>query len=638
MTGDTLARRLRSHRSPVLMIFDGLALLASYFLGLLLRYEPADVTGMVDRVAVIGVAAVIIQGIAGMIWRVYSGRVAVASIDETILLGLTTVGGGTVLGVANMFTEPVFVARSIPFTATFMGLFVMVVGRAAWRHQADNVFPRASSAHHPALVLGAGWSGRRLAQSMMSPESPLWPVGFLDDDPWKRLRKHYGVPVLGTLDDIAAAAQMTGAETVVIAIPSASTELVVRVSDIARDLGLAVKVLPPLHETFSTRVDIKHVRDLDLRDLLGRSTVETDIESIAGYLTGRRVLVTGAGGSIGSELCRQIDRWGPAELIMLDRDESALHAVQLSLRGRALLDSPDVVLTDIRDEPVLRAIFLERRPEVVFHAAALKHLPMLEQYPVEAMKTNVLGTANVLAAAAEVGVRQFVNISTDKAADPTSVLGYSKRVTERLTADLARHAEGSYLSVRFGNVLGSRGSVLTTFAAQIAAGGPVTVTHPEVTRYFMTVEEAVQLVIQAGAIGSDGHALILDMGEPVKIEDVARHLIEQSGKPVEIVYTGLREGEKLHEQVFGRGELDVRCEHPLISHVPVPALSVTEVRRVTLDVPASQMMRKFERWTRADPVAVPPPSGPGEGLWPPSYWHPTRAQPQLRRSSSRNGE
>ena len=605
MTRDHMTRALRGHRTVVLMAFDGLALLSSYFLSLLLRYDAAQVTGMLGWVAAFAVAAVVFQWVIGMILRIYSGRVAVASIEETILLGLTTGGGGTLLSVANMVGQPVVVARSIPFAATFTALIVMVVGRALWRQQSESVLLLATAAQEPVLLLGAGWSGRRLAESMMTPDSPMWPVGFLDDDTWMRHRKHHGVAVLGTLDDLGEVARRTDARTVVIAIPSASPELVKHVSDAARELQIAVKVLPPLHETFSADVDIKHVRDIEVRDLLGRPAIETDIASIAGYLTGRRVLVTGAGGSIGSELCRQIDRWSPAELIMLDRDESALHAVQLSLRGHGLLDSPDVVLNDIRDEPALREIFLDRRPQVVFHAAALKHLPMLEQYPLEAMKTNVLGTANVLAAAAEVAVEHFVNISTDKAADPTSVLGYSKRVAERLTAELARQVEGAWISVRFGNVLGSRGSVLTSFAAQIAAGGPVTVTHPEVTRYFMTVEEAVQLVIQAGAIGNGGDALILDMGDPVRIQDVARQLIEQSDKEVEIVYTGLRGGEKLHEKLFGLGEPDLRSKHPLISHVRVPALALEEVRGFSLDVRRHGMLRHFQRCMRLDVEPVP---------------------------------
>jgi FlaA1/EpsC-like NDP-sugar epimerase len=281
-------------------------------------------------------------------------------------------------------------------------------------------------------------------------------------------------------------------------------------------------------------------------------------------------LVTGAGGSIGSELCRQLARFNPAELIMLDRDESALHEVQLSIHGRALLDTPQTVLADLRDEATINHIFETRKPEVVFHAAALKHLPLLERYPLEAYQTNVLGTLTLLIAAQRTGVGVFVNISTDKAANPISVLGYSKRIAERVTASVGQSAKsGKYMSVRFGNVLGSRGSVLMSFRDQIAKGGPLTVTHRGVTRYFMTISEAVQLVIQAGAIGSSGEALVLDMGTPVSIYDVAKQLVTNSGKPVEIEIVGLRAGEKVHEELFGDGEVDTRPRHPLISHVPV---------------------------------------------------------------------
>ena len=261
---------------------------------------------------------------------------------------------------------------------------------------------------------------------------------------------------------------------------------------------------------------------------------------------------------------------------MLDRDESALHAVQLAISGRALLDSDELILADIRDIEHLHRIFSDRRPDVVFHAAALKHLTLLERHPGEAVKSNVWGTLTVLEAAKAAGVQRFVNISTDKAADPTSVLGYSKRIAERLTAYVARETGERYISVRFGNVLGSRGSVLTAFASQVASGGPVTVTHPEVTRYFMTVQEAVQLVIQAGAVGGEGQVLILDMGAPVRIADVAERLAGQSQRKVEIVYTGLRPGEKLHEDLLGTGEADHRPHHPLISQAMVPPIDPVE--------------------------------------------------------------
>jgi FlaA1/EpsC-like NDP-sugar epimerase len=310
------------------------------------------------------------------------------------------------------------------------------------------------------------------------------------------------------------------------------------------------------------------VTSRDAATLLGREPIRVDVD--ASYVAHQRVLVTGAGGSIGSELCRQLAGHDPAELVMLDRDESALHALQLSLTGRALLDDPQLVLADIRDAPRIREVFEQHRPQVVFHAAALKHQPLLELHPAEAVKTNIAGTATVLNAAAMVDTQVLVNISTDKAADPSCVLGETKRAAEQLTA---AHAPRRYISVRFGNVLGSRGSVLDTFAAQIADGRRVTVTHPDISRYFMTVTEAVALVIHAGAIGQPGQALILDMGEPVRIVDIARRMATAAGCPdIPIVYTGLRPGEKLHETLFGAGEQDARPIHPLISHVQVPPL------------------------------------------------------------------
>jgi FlaA1/EpsC-like NDP-sugar epimerase len=327
---------------------------------------------------------------------------------------------------------------------------------------------------------------------------------------------------------------------------------------------------------------VSDIRSVTEADLLGRRVADLDLDSIARYVTGRRVLVTGAGGSIGSELCRQLVRYNPASLSMLDRDESALHGVQLSISGRAMLDDDGTVLVDIRDSGALNECFDRIRPEVVFHAAALKHLPMLERFPLEAWKTNVMGTQNVIDASRRVGVDRFINISTDKAADPVSVLGWSKRITERLVASAARdtteaNGAGTYVSVRFGNVLGSRGSVLIAFRDQVEKGGPVTVTDPNVTRYFMMVEEAVALTIQAGAIGRDGEVLILDMGEPVRIADVAERLIAASGKAIKITFTGLRDGEKLHEDLLGAGEIDIRPIHNQIAQVAVPPCTAHEM-------------------------------------------------------------
>jgi FlaA1/EpsC-like NDP-sugar epimerase len=425
------------------------------------------------------------------------------------------------------------------------------------------------------------------------PNGHYLPVGVIDDDPGKRRMRFYGVPVLGNRNDIAAQVNRTGATTVVFAVANAAAELVRDIRDLAAEAGAEFLVVPSVTELMDREINVRDLREPEVTDLLGRRQIDTDLDSIAGYLTGKRVLVTGAGGSIGSELCRQIHRFAPAELMMLDRDESALQAVQLSLDTQAPLTDPSLLLASLRDADRVREIFLTRRPHVVFHAAALKHLPLLERYPGEAVKTNILGTLNVLSAAT--GVERFVNISTDKAADPVSVLGYSKRITERLTAYVARHSPGTFLSVRFGNVLGSRGSVFTTFSAQIAGGGPVTVTHPDVTRYFMTIQEAVHLVIQAAAIGRDGEALVLEMGEPVRIAEVARQMVSLAPHPVEIRYTGLRPGEKLSEVLFGAGETDVRPLHPLISHVEVPPLDPSAVTTIDVNADAALLTAELAR-------------------------------------------
>ncbi|PZF67021.1 hypothetical protein DEJ33_07115 [Curtobacterium sp. MCPF17_047] len=320
------------------------------------------------------------------------------------------------------------------------------------------------------------------------------------------------------------------------------------------------------------------IEHIDIEALIGHHSTATDLELAADFLRGKRVLVTGAGGSIGSELCRQIVRFEPSEVIMLDRDETALQTVQVSVSGHGLLDTRDVVLVDIRDADAVTDIMLDRRPDVVFHAAALKHLPMLEQYPEEAWKTNVLGTRNVLEAAAAAGVRTLVNISTDKAANPISVLGRTKRLAERLTAWVAETTGHDYVSVRFGNVLGSRGSMLPLFVDLIRSGCPVTVTHPDATRYFMSIPEACHLVIQAGAIAAPGEVLVLDMGDPVRILDVAERLIAELDSAADIVFSGLRPGEKLHEELIGEGEADRRPIHPKIAHANVPPLAPSGLR------------------------------------------------------------
>lgn len=584
-----LSAGLWRRRRLVLAVSDLVVWIVFLELGAIARFD-GDIGQVNQRnLALTALAVAITHLTLAAPLRLYQGRYGVGTSEEARALAAVVLPAGSLFAlVLGLLPGTHLIPASVPLIAAFAAL----VG--AWVLRATIRILREGAAHprgaREALVFGAGSAGSQLVRSMLTDaDSPYLPVALFDDDPRLRHRRINGVHVVGNRTQIGVAARRTGATVLIVALPSADAQLLLEISRIAAEHRLEMKALPPLKELLTGEVGIREVRDIDLADILGRRSIETDIDSIAGYLTGKRVLVTGAGGSIGSELCRQIHRFRPAELIMLDRDESALHAVELALYGTGLLDTPRVVLADIRDAATIEDIFRARRPEVVFHAAALKHLPMLEQYPAEAWKSNVIGTINVLAAAANAHVERFVNISTDKAANPTSVLGRSKRMAERLTAHYADQAAGTFLSVRFGNVLGSRGSVLSAFAAQIASGGPVTVTDPDVTRYFMTVDEAVELVIQAAAIGSPGEVLVLDMGKPIRIDDVARKLVAAASRHIDIVYTGLREGEKMHEDLLGDTEPDFRPVHPLISHVWVPPLAQSDVLMTPGGIPSALM-------------------------------------------------
>jgi FlaA1/EpsC-like NDP-sugar epimerase len=529
------------------------------------------------NIALYTFTACALQAILGAVGMLYRGRYRIATFEESVGLAMTTglVGTGLALGFIGLGDGTTF-PRAIAILTPPVALLVMAGGRVAFRAWRDRVAPNLDA--EKVLIYGAGNAGYQLVRLLtQEPNSPFQVVGFIDDAKSKRNLRLLGVPVLGPHRRLLEIAKKHGVTTVILSIPNASSALVRHLSDTVEQAGIRLLVVPPVHELIGGRVQLSDIREVDVADLLGRHQVATSVHEIAGYLTDRVVLVTGAGGSIGSELARQIHQYGPRELVLLDRDESALHAVQLSIYGQGLLDTPDIVLADIRDQDRLDAVFAEHRPEVTFHAAALKHLPMLEQYPSEGWKTNVDGTLNVLRVAERYGCTRFVNISTDKAADPTSVLGSTKRLAERLTSWYALGAGHAYLSVRFGNVLGSRGSVLHTFTEQIAGGGPVTVTHPDITRFFMTIPEACELTIQAAAIGDPGEVLVLEMGEPIRILDVAKRLVARAGRDVEIVFTGLRPGEKLNEVLFSEDEVGVIKGHPLISHVPVPPLDPAQL-------------------------------------------------------------
>ncbi len=431
-------------------------------------------------------------------------------------------------------------------------------GKRAWLRA------RPESSGLATLIVGAGSAARTLMRDLRKcPDYGLRPAGLLDDDPG--IRSVFGTPVLGALADLRTVVRERDIEAVIIAIPSLPQATLSGLIRAAADTGVRVHYLPSFLSALERAARAADMRTVSYRDLLGRAEQRVLPPSVQAMLAGARVLVTGAGGSIGSELCRQVRSYGPASLHMLDHDESNMHTLQLELNGRALLDSTELIIADIRDQTRIRQVFRSVRPDVVFHAAAHKHLPLLERNPGEGVKTNVLGTQNVVRAAAEAGTRQLLLISTDKAAEPVSILGATKRLAEMV---VQAHADTAMrvCSARFGNVLGSRGSLLAVVRAQIEHSEPVTVTDPDVTRFFMTVEEAVGLVLSAAPMGEFGETFVLDMGEPVRIVDLVRRYAEQLRVPdVQIRFTGLRPGEKLHETLFDELEQRLPTAHPAIS-------------------------------------------------------------------------
>jgi FlaA1/EpsC-like NDP-sugar epimerase len=583
--------RFSAWRPLIEPLVDGSSWVLALVVSSLLRWSPHF--GHLDhgKCFVTVATAAVVQVIFGFVAQ-YRMRWQVGSFEELASL-IRTVSATTVVVIAVSLCMHHAVPTSAVIAGGALTLILSGGARCMWRLNGERRTHPGGSAKR-VVVFGAGTSGRQVINALIAdPDSEYLPVALLDDDPGKHNLRIRHLTVSGGASSLGQVARHAKAEAVIVALPNASSEIIRSLSNLAADADLSMRILPQVSGLFGPALSTKDLRPVSEADLLGRHHIDTEMDSIAGYLTGRRVLVTGAGGSIGSELCRQVHRFSPSRLIMLDHDESGLHHAQLSIEGRAMLDDRSLVVCDIRDAQAMAAVFDELHPEVVFHAAALKHLPLLEMWPQEAVKTNVIATLNVLEQSVIFGVDRFVNISTDKAAKPCSVLGYTKRLGERLTASIAENSSGTYLSVRFGNVLGSRGSVLTAFRTQVEGGGPITVTDPEITRYFMTIEEAVQLVVQAGAVGKNGEVLVLDMGSPVRIADVAKRLAREAPTPIDIVFTGLRPGEKMHEDLFGDGEVDRRPIHSLISQVPVPPLRLELIAALTLDGPISELKEQL---------------------------------------------
>jgi FlaA1/EpsC-like NDP-sugar epimerase len=475
--------------------------------------------------------------------------------------------------------------RALIISWMFNILFIGGV-RFSWRLYRDTYIREKDRGNKKrTLIIGAGAAGTMVARQLrQNPEVELFPVAFIDDDPKKQNLEILGIPVIGGREKIEETADKLNIHSIVIAIPSlCKKELNLIVNECNKTKAKA-KIVPMLEDLMTGKVSISEFRDVEVEDLLGREPVELDTDSIADYLTGSVVLVTGAGGSIGSEVCRQVSKFSPRTLILLGHGENSIYSIELELKGNNVNQVEYITeIADVQDREKMMKIMQQYKPRVVFHAAAHKHVPLMERNPEEAVKNNIIGTKNVAEAADYNLVETFVMISTDKAVNPTNVMGSTKRLAEMIIQDLDKRSQTNFVAVRFGNVLGSRGSVIPLFKEQIKKGGPVTVTDPEMKRYFMTIPEASRLVLQAGALAQGGEILVLDMGEPVKIVDLAKNLIRLSGyteEEIGIQFTGIRPGEKLFEELLNENEVYEEQVYPKIYIGKTANLYIEEIQEI----------------------------------------------------------
>ncbi|NMH75284.1 polysaccharide biosynthesis protein [Bacillus sp. RO2] len=476
-------------------------------------------------------------------------------------------------------------------TTWFIYLVCIGGSRFGWRLWRDNVLLKRGIVKRT-LIIGAGAAGRMVARQLLNnPKSDLHPIAFIDDDNKKNKLDILGVPVIGGRESIVRAVKELEIEHIVIAIPSLHQKELNQIFLECGKTKVKTQTLPMLEDLMTGKVSVNHFRDVQVEDLLGRAPVELDINSISETITDRVVLVTGAGGSIGSEICRQVSSFHPSKLVLLGHGENSIYSIEMELKETFKETTIEFVteIADIQDGKKMGTIMEKHQPYIVYHAAAHKHVPLMERNPEEAVKNNIIGTKNVALAANWNNVHTFVMISSDKAVNPTSVMGSTKRLAEMIIQDLDKKSTTKFIAVRFGNVLGSRGSVIPRFKKQIMVGGPVTVTHPDMIRYFMTIPEASRLVIQAGSLARGGEIFVLDMGDPVKILDLAKNLIKLSGYSVEdigIEYSGVRPGEKLFEELLNDNEIQEKQIYPKIHIGKTSQLYMNEIEELLQNLEA----------------------------------------------------
>ncbi|WP_281885448.1 nucleoside-diphosphate sugar epimerase/dehydratase [Paenibacillus sp. YYML68] len=542
-------------RLSLLVMLDVFIVWFSIMTAYVLRFDGNIPSSFVMQAMLYGIVSSIICIYTMRHFKLYNRVWQYASTHEMIAIFKSVTAGV----IASYVLVLIFTQERVPLSVLLRNyetlLLMLGASRFAWKFVRDRYVVKPSSSQKRALIYGAGDCGAMIAKEMLNqPNADLYPVVFMDDDRTKHRHHIHNIPVLSGRSDLPIIVDRMDIDEIIIAIPSLSRKETAEIIEVCKTTKAKLKLIPRLQDLIDGKVTIKEIRHVEVEDLLGRDPINVDLEGIANYVENKVVLVTGAGGSIGSELCRQIGPFQPKCLILLGHGENSIYNIEMEIRRKYPELPIETIIADIQDRERIHEVFDTYRPQVVFHAAAHKHVPLMERNPAEAIKNNVFGTKNVAEAADRYGSERFVLISTDKAVNPTSIMGTTKRIAEMIIQSLDKTSQTKFVAVRFGNVLGSRGSVIPHFKKQIALGGPVTVTHPEMIRYFMTIPEAVQLVIQAGAFAQGGEVFILDMGEPVKIVQLAEDLIRLSGftpyDDIEIEFTGMRPGEKLYEELL----------------------------------------------------------------------------------------
>ncbi|WP_391207657.1 polysaccharide biosynthesis protein [Psychrobacillus sp. L4] len=584
-------------RMSMLVIVDSCIVLFSIYIGYFLLY-PID-NPFTDLFLVTSSLTIFIaHHVFAMYFGLYRKVWEYASVRELWLIFKAVTISILIVAIVQGFLPGEVLFRAL--LITWM-LHILLIGgsRLSWRVFRDSYISgeQFNEKRKRTLIIGAGSAGTMIARQLFkNMESPLQPIAFLDDDSKKKGLEIFNIRVLGGTEIIADAVKDLDIEHIIIAIPSVDKQTSTMLMQQCLDTGVHTQIMPLIEDLLTGKVSINEIRDVRIEDLLGREEVELDLESISTKLTNKKILITGAGGSIGSEICRQVARFDPSEIVLLGHGENSIYTIDMELRQKVSPNTKIIpIIADIQDRNRIFDIVAEYKPDVMYHAAAHKHVPLMEYNPMEAVKNNIFGTKNVAEAADMFGVEYFVMISTDKAVNPPNIMGATKRFAEMIVQNLAKESMTKFAAVRFGNVLGSRGSVVPLFKKQIAAGGPITVTDPEMTRYFMTIPEASRLVIQAGTMASGGEVFVLDMGDPVKIVDLANNLIRLSGyseEEIGVRFSGIRPGEKMYEELLDEKEIQSKYVFPKI-HIgratPISYGELTYVLDKLLDMTVDDM-------------------------------------------------